>query len=364
VSLSNNPQDDLPSDAAERALALQELLVTCATGGAVDDAVFRKLRREFIDRSDTRDLVPEFVRSCRTIGAFWTWAKAEAGQYQQRRIIIRKAFCPLLDHLESGAGSPPDEAISETLESFDAEGVHRAWAKALDRRTSDPEGAITAARTLLETVCKRILDELGKTYSDSEDLPTLYRMAAEALTLAPDQHTEPVFKAILGSCQTLVNNLGTLRNKIGDAHGKGRPVRVSTRHAALAVNLAGAMSTFLVETHAERKKAAQQAGSEKPTFSPEYLAEIRSRIPVSVLVGRRIRLKKAGREWRGLSPFAPEATPSFYINDAKGFYHCFSTRKHGDIFTFLMETEGLNFAEAVERLAGEAGMRRPGRSLR
>ncbi len=77
------------------------------------------------------------------------------------------------------------------------------------------------------------------------------------------------------------------------------------------------------------------------------------------MVGRRVQLKKAGREWRGLSPFNAEKTPSFYVNDQKQFYHCFSSGKHGDVFTFLMETEGLSFPEAVERLAGEAGVNLP-----
>ncbi len=71
------------------------------------------------------------------------------------------------------------------------------------------------------------------------------------------------------------------------------------------------------------------------------------------------RLKRAGREWKGLSPFNKEKTPSFTVNDQKGFYHCFSSGKHGDVFTFLMETEGLSFPEAVERLAGEAGLELP-----
>src|SRR4051812_13352145 len=83
------------------------------------------------------------------------------------------------------------------------------------------------------------------------------------------------------------------------------------------------------------------------------------RLPVSTVVGRKVRLKKAGREWRGLSPFNAEKTPSFYVNDQKQFYHCFSSGKHGDIFTFLMEVEGLSFPEAVERLAGEAGVTLP-----
>ena len=127
--------------------------------------------------------------------------------------------------------------------------------KALDRRLDDPDGAITSARTLLETVCKRILDEAGETYSDKEDLPKLFSMVAELLNLSPSQHSEKVFKTILGNCQSVVNSLGSLRNKIGDAHGRGGvPIRAAPRHAALAVNLAGTMATFLVETWQERQK--------------------------------------------------------------------------------------------------------------
>ena len=94
-------------------------------------------------------------------------------------------------------------------------------------------------------------------------------------------------------------------------------------------------------------------------YPPQILEEIRARLPASAVVGKRVRLKKAGREWRGLSPFNAEKTPSFYVNDQKQFYHCFSSGKHGDIFTFLMETEGLSFPEAVERLAAEAGVALP-----
>src|ERR1700761_5972489 len=100
---------------------------------------------------------------------------------------------------------------------------------------------------LLETVCKHILDEGQIAYSDSEDFPKLWALTAETLNLAPHQHQEPVFKAILGNCQSVVNYLGSIRNKIGDAHGQGRrPVKPKARHAELAVNLAGTMAAFLI----------------------------------------------------------------------------------------------------------------------
>src|SRR3974390_2337960 len=94
-------------------------------------------------------------------------------------------------------------------------------------------------------------------------------------------------------------------------------------------------------------------------FPPQFLDELRARLPVSDVVGRRGKRRKAGREWKGLSPFNKERTPSFFVNDQKGFYHDFSSGKHGDIFRFLMETEGLSFPDAVERLAGMAGAPMP-----
>jgi hypothetical protein len=245
------------SDPAARALALQELLVSHATGGSANDAEYQELRREFMVRTDTSPFLPQFVRSCRTLGTFWGWIKGQSPKWEPRRVLIRQAFVGLLDHLEGTQGGPADVSISETLASFDEEGVHRAWIKALERRVDDPDGAITAARTLLETVCKSILDKKGDgAYGEGDDLPKLYFKTAEYLNLAPSQHTEETFKAILGSCQNVVNSLGTLRNRIGDAHGQGRrPIRPSQRHAALAVNLAGAMATFLVQTHADKKSS-------------------------------------------------------------------------------------------------------------
>src|SRR6201990_1765148 len=94
-------------------------------------------------------------------------------------------------------------------------------------------------------------------------------------------------------------------------------------------------------------------------FTDQFLEELRARLPVSEVVGKRVKLKRAGREWKGLSPFRTEKTPSFTVNDQKQFYHDFSTGKHGNIFDFVMETEGVSFPEAVERLASMAGLPLP-----
>lgn len=94
-------------------------------------------------------------------------------------------------------------------------------------------------------------------------------------------------------------------------------------------------------------------------LSDDFIDEIKARVRPSDLIGRTVKLKRQGREFAGLSPFKKERTPSFFVNDDKRFYHCFASGKHGDIFTWLEETEGLSFMEAAERLAGEAGLRLP-----
>lgn len=97
------------------------------------------------------------------------------------------------------------------------------------------------------------------------------------------------------------------------------------------------------------------------SFSPEFLDELRSRLRLSEIIGRKVRLVRRGREFTGLCPFHSEKTPSFTVNDDKAFYHCFGCGAHGDAISFLTGVEGLGFVEAVERLAGEAGLALPAR---
>src|SRR6266513_2317980 len=94
-------------------------------------------------------------------------------------------------------------------------------------------------------------------------------------------------------------------------------------------------------------------------FSSQFLDELKARLPVSEVVGSRVKLRKAGREWKGLSPFNKEKTPSFFVNDQKQAWFDFSSGKNGNIFDFVMQTEGVSFPEAVERLAAMAGLALP-----
>ena len=100
------------------------------------------------------------------------------------------------------------------------------------------------------------------------------------------------------------------------------------------------------------------------TFPPQFLDEIRTRVPLEGVIGKRVRLARRGRELLGLCPFHKEKTPSFTVNEDKGFFHCFGCGAHGDVIGFVMRDEGLSFPEAVERLAGDAGLALPARDPR
>lgn len=243
--------DHLEND-YERAEFLTNLLIGYATqdecGGTEQNYI--NLRRHFLDNPVTKDLLPRWVRTNRNTGQFWQFIKHKFGTYAERRAFIWEEMNPLLEYCESNQSFPAERSISEVLKNFDEAGINHAWQKALERKVIDPEGAITISRTILESVCKHILDEERVEYnSNNIDLPELYKKMAKVLNLSPSQHTEDVFKQILGGCASIINGLGSLRNRLGDAHGKGKAqVKPAPRHAELAVNLAGTMALYLLET--------------------------------------------------------------------------------------------------------------------
>ena len=237
--------------------ALQILLVSHATGGAEDEAEFTRLRQVVLAEGGLEAYAPRFLKTCRSLGQFWQFIKAKYGTYAERRTYLCDEFRPLLEVLERGGLSPSDRTVSVAIGKIDSAHVIAVWNKALERRSSDPEGAITIARTLLESVCKHILEEAKAPYDESPDLNKLYRQTAEVLNIAPSQHTEQVFKQILGGCTAVVEGLGALRNRLSDSHGRGKVgVKPAPRHAQLAVNLAGTMAVFLLGTWDAREESA------------------------------------------------------------------------------------------------------------
>ena len=236
--------------------SLQNLMVSIGRGSHPDreSPEFPTLRSQVLERADLKSHLPGFVTTCRSGLQFWGFIKGKAAHYHERDAIIWEGLAPAFAFLEAQTGSHATVEIDQVLKVFDSANVHAAWQKALARKTTDPAAALTSARTLLESTCKHILDGLGVPYADTADLPDLYSAVAKALNLSPSQHTEQIFKQVLGGCHSVVQGLGALRNRLGDAHGKGtKSYQPLPRHAALAVNLSGAMALFLVETYEARK---------------------------------------------------------------------------------------------------------------
>lgn len=140
-----------------------------------------------------------------------------------------------------------DRDVLTTLTDYDSEHVARFWRKCLERKATDPDGAITAARSMLESVCKHILCSLGKPYDNADTLPSLFHNALESLSLAPRQQTDRTLRQMLGNCQSVVNSIGAIRNDIGDAHGQSASYAIADQlHAELAVNISSSVALFML----------------------------------------------------------------------------------------------------------------------
>lgn len=238
-------------DDFERAEYLLNMLITFSTGGQAEESDYTQIRRHFLSNPMYENLIPRWIKTNRNLDQFWQFIKHEYSSYAERRRFLWEQLNPLLEYLETKQTLPAEKSINEVLSRFDAEDINYTWQKALERKTHDPEGAITISRSILESVCKHILLEQSIEFNENNiELSELYKLTAKELNLSPDRHSEQIFKQILGGCSGIVNGLGALRNKHGDAHGSSpSKVKPKPRHAELAVNLAGTMALFLISTY-------------------------------------------------------------------------------------------------------------------
>ncbi len=259
MTYSDYSEHEIPEDLFDCALFLRANIIALSTKGA-SEVEYKLARKRLMDAPASKRLLPDFVRFSNDAASIQSSLSSVAsgpGSWAIRRGHVTDAFVPLLTFLEARGGAA-DATITDGLDVYDAPAVQAFWAKALERRTTDPEGAVTAASTLLEEVCKHIIEDSGANWETKWNVPKLYSEAAKILKLAPSQHQEEVFKTILGNCQSVVQSIGSLRNKGGDAHAGGRArVSFKPRHAALTVNLAGSMALFLIETWHARLEEQQ-----------------------------------------------------------------------------------------------------------
>jgi hypothetical protein len=153
------------------------------------------------------------------------------------------------DPEEQHPRSYPADRLFDLLSRDPYKTLGAVWEKSVDRIDSDPSGSITSAKSLLEATCKMVLDRTGTECDLGADLPQLYSAASRALNIAPSQQSDLTYRAIFGSVHTILQSVGELRNKRGDAHGSHRVKYISSiSEAELAVNLTGSIVLFLLST--------------------------------------------------------------------------------------------------------------------
>lgn len=198
-----------------------------------DDA-FEDAREAVVNHVVIRQYLPHWVILNRYRGQFRAFMQ-RFQTYKERRDFIWGELGEVsqaVDRASLELGAVPDESFPVY--------VRQQFDKARDRiAVDDPEGAITLARTMVESMCKNILESYGEEIPKN-DLAKLYKATAKAMNLSPDQHNEQAFKKILSGCISIVDGLATVRNALGDAHGSAKPVSPHVRHARFAVSLAQA----------------------------------------------------------------------------------------------------------------------------
>jgi hypothetical protein len=233
--------------------SLKQVLINHATGKQADESEYRSLRSGIVANKILRSISPSFLRDCRDLGEFWSFIKTVSPNYEGRRTFIRESLKALFEHAETqNQGEHPIKAPNDITPDY----IREEWEKAIERKASDPRGAITSARTLLEATCKYILTKHKVGYDDGDELPKLYGLCASALTLHPTQHTKDIFKEILSGMMSVVKGMGSMRNKLGDAHAlEIASPKPAPRHSAFAVNVSCSLAMFLLETDiASREK--------------------------------------------------------------------------------------------------------------
>jgi hypothetical protein len=177
----------------EPVLEIQTILLARTTGMAADYERYVALRNALVSEERIRGRLPAWLRACRDLNAFWSYIQPKFPSYAERLKFIRDEFQALLDDLEHDMPAG-DREVTAILERLTTDTVREVWERAQARRSDDPHAAITIARTLLETVCKHILDDEGVACDEGDELPRLYRLTAETLEIAPNDATEDAFR--------------------------------------------------------------------------------------------------------------------------------------------------------------------------
>ena len=241
-----NSVSDYSND-QEKLYSLHSILDKAVTSDNLLENEFKDLRSFFIN-SLYMNLLPKWLCTSPDLAAIKKIAQGISSQYKGRREWLNEELSPLHKAVRQFTTDILNENIC-ILESLDSKTIMLHWDKMLCRLKHDPEGAVTMARTLLESELKLIAEKLDLQLGKNEDVPSLYKKIAVVMKLSADQHQEKMFKSLLGSCSGIVTSISEIRNSYSDAHGNtDKHYKIDERLARFAVHTSGSLCLFLCET--------------------------------------------------------------------------------------------------------------------
>lgn len=253
MSLVNSEHSIQSGAEIEKLRLLQSIVLAVAEGKEVDEAAYRKLRSNLI-ASNVGAHLPPIVKDFDDTGEMRQFFN-KIGTIFFCKLYVLEEFLPLVDNLNTMSSKVIADSLLYALKKFDYAVINQYLQDALALRGTKPYLAITVAISLLETVCIFILESMNN--RTPTGLNRLYKTTSKILKLAPDNDTDKILNSLFKHCNGIVSSLGEFRNKASGAHGQSRTsIRPLSRHSTLALNLAGSMSIFLLETYLSRKHSS------------------------------------------------------------------------------------------------------------
>lgn len=228
--------------------SVKNTCIQMATGGEFSYEKYEAERDKALSYPELAVLLPAWLIRCRYGQQYWHFISGKYGKYAERRIFLRGEFDNVTDQLEMSSNRPFVFRLESQLTDLNHDMISTVWRKIIQRSQNDPEGAITACRSMVETVMKAILDSESVEYTNKDDFNTLYTKVRQVLALDPATNDTDSFKQIYSGVISVINGVGRMRNAYGDAHGKDvEGFMPAQHHTELMINLTGALCCFLVD---------------------------------------------------------------------------------------------------------------------
>jgi len=219
---------------------MKETCISMATGGQdFSYSTYENERGKILSYPELKYILPDWLIECRYGSQYWRFISEKFKHYSERRGYLRQQFDEMIEQINLGTQLPISENFKELLENVDNKGINNLWRKMIERAQSDPEGAITASKSLLEATIRYILDKENVEYDSSDDLLVLYKKLKKVIK-------DDEIKQISSGVSSILSGVSALRNIYGDAHGKTTYENIpEARHTMLTVNLIASLCLYL-----------------------------------------------------------------------------------------------------------------------